>query len=213
MDKILQKKIIFSIALITTLLSVFLIYQTINQITKVKKSEYKIVELQKNIEEKNIDIKDLKEKVILLSTENKKNEENISNSDKDIIEEKEDENLMNTEAIALIKSFIGKEYNYSTDTYISRLDDIKTLMTKEAFESLHGQYKLEKPEVKITSTLKSVNVFESIDNKNTFIALAESSYETEGNTIDLGQDIYILRLEKQDDNYKITNASVPTSLE
>lgn len=213
MDKILQKKIIFSIALTTTLLSVFLIYKTINQITEVKKSEYKIVELQKNIEEKNIDIKDLKEKVILLSTENKKNEENISNSDKDIIEEKEDGNLMNTEAIALIKSFIGKEYNYSTDTYISRLDDIKTLMTKEAFESLHGQYKLEKPEVKITSTLKSVNVFESIDNKNTFIALAESSYETEGNTIDLGQDIYILRLEKQDDNYKITNASVPTSLE
>lgn len=213
MDKILQKKIIFSIALLTTFLSIFLIYKSINQSAEIKKNEIKVEELQKSIKEKDTDIEDLKEKVILVSTESTKTE-NEDTKDSEVVEPEEiTKSETNTEAIALVKTFIGKEYNYNTDTYISRLDDIKTLMTEEAYESLHGQYKLEKPEVDITSTLKSVNVFESLDDKNTFIALADSSYESDGNTIDLGQDVYILKVETKDGNTKITSANIPTSLE
>ena len=213
MDKILQKKIIFSIALLTTFLSIFLIYKSISQTAEIKSNEIKVEELQKDIKEKDTDIEDLKEKVILVSSENTTNETAIKDED-DVPESKEEiKSDTNTEAIALIKTFIGKEYNYNTDTYISRLDDIKTLMSEEAYESLHGQYKLEKPEVDITSTLKSVDVFESLDDKNTFIALADSSYESDGNTIDLGQDVFILKVETKDGSSKITSANIPTSLE
>lgn len=213
MDKILQKKIIFSIALITSLLSIFLIYKSISQTAEIKSNEIKVEELQKDIKEKDIDIKDLKEKVVLVSSEITTKE--TENKDENEVPEQEEEikQETNTEAIALIKTFIGKEYNYNTDTYISRLDDIKTLMSEEAYESLHGQYKLEIPEVDITSTLKSVDIFESLDHKNTFIALADSSYESDGNTIDLGQDVFILKVETKEGSSKITSANIPTSLE
>jgi len=213
MDKILQKKIIFSIALITSLLSIFLIYKSISQTAQIKSNEIKVEELQKDIKEKDIDIKELKEKVVLVSSEN--TTEETENKDENKVPEQEEEIKVetNTEAIALIKTFIGKEYNYNTDSYISRLDDIKTLMSEEAYENLHGQYKLEKPEVDITSTLKSVDIFESLDDKNTFIALADSSYESDGNTIDLGQDVFILKVETKDGSSKITSANIPTSLE
>lgn len=213
MDKILQKKIIFSIALITSLLSIFLIYKSISQTAEIKSNEIKVEELQKDIKEKDIDIKELKEKVVLVSSEN--TTEETENTDENKVPEQEEEIKVetNTEAIALIKTFIGKEYNYNTDSYISRLDDIKTLMSEEAYENLHGQYKLEKPEVDITSTLKSVDIFESLDDKNTFIALADSSYESDGNTIDLGQDVFILKVETKDGSSKITSANIPTSLE
>lgn len=213
MDKILQKKIIFSIALITSLLSIFLIYKSISQTAEIKSNEIKVEELQKDIKEKDIDIKELKEKVVLVSSEN--TTEETENKDENKVPEQEEEIKVetNTEAIALIKTFIGKEYNYNTDSYISRLDDIKTLMSEEAYENLHGQYKLEKPEVDITSTLKSVDIFESLDDKNTFIALADSSYESDGNTIDLGQDVFILKVETKDGSSKITSANIPTSLE
>lgn len=213
MDKILQKKIIFSIALITSLLSIFLIYKSISQTVEIKSNEIKVEELQKDIKEKDIDIKELKEKVVLVSSEN--TTEETENKDENKVPEQEEEIKVetNTEAIALIKTFIGKEYNYNTDSYISRLDDIKTLMSEEAYENLHGQYKLEKPEVDITSTLKSVDIFESLDDKNTFIALADSSYESDGNTIDLGQDVFILKVETKDGSSKITSANIPTSLE
>lgn len=213
MDKILQKKIIFSIALITSLLSIFLIYKSISQTAEIKSNEIKVEELQKDIKEKDMDIKELKEKVVLVSSEN--TTEETENKDENKVPEQEEEIKVetNTEAIALIKTFIGKEYNYNTDSYISRLDDIKTLMSEEAYENLHGQYKLEKPEVDITSTLKSVDIFESLDDKNTFIALADSSYESDGNTIDLGQDVFILKVETKDGSSKITSANIPTSLE
>lgn len=213
MDKILQKKIIFSIALITSLLSIFLIYKSISQTAEIKSNEIKVEELQKDIKEKDIDIKELKEKVVLVSSEN--TIEETENTDENKVPEQEEEIKVetNTEAIALIKTFIGKEYNYNTDSYISRLDDIKTLMSEEAYENLHGQYKLEKPEVDITSTLKSVDIFESLNDKNTFIALADSSYESDGNTIDLGQDVFILKVETKDGSSKITSANIPTSLE
>lgn len=213
MDKILQKKIIFSIALITSLLSIFLIYKSISKTAEIKSNEIKVEELQKDIKEKDIDIKELKEKVVLVSSEN--TTEETENKDENKVPEQEEEIKVetNTEAIALIKTFIGKEYNYNTDSYISRLDDIKTLMSEEAYENLHGQYKLEKPEVDITSTLKSVDIFESLDDKNTFIALADSSYESDGNTIDLGQDVFILKVETKDGSSKITSANIPTSLE
>lgn len=213
MDKILQKKIIFSIALITSLLSIFLIYKSISQTAEIKSNEIKVEELQKDIKEKDIDIKELKEKVVLVSSEN--TTEETENTDENKVPEQEEEIKVetNTEAIALIKTFIGKEYNYNTDSYISRLDDIKTLMSEEAYENLHGQYKLEKPEVDITSTLKSVDIFESLNDKNTFIALADSSYESDGNTIDLGQDVFILKVETKDGSSKITSANIPTSLE
>lgn len=213
MDKILQKKIIFSIALITSLLSIFLIYKSISQTAQIKSNEIKVEELQKDIKEKDIDIKELKEKVVLVSSEN--TTEETENKDENKVPEQEEEIKVetNTEAIALIKTFIGKEYNYNTDSYISRLDDIKTLMSEEAYENLHGQYKLEKPEVDITSTLKSVDIFESLNDKNTFIALADSSYESDGNTIDLGQDVFILKVETKDGSSKITSANIPTSLE
>lgn len=213
MDKILQKKIIFSIALITSLLSIFLIYKSISQTAEIKSNEIKVEELQKDIKEKDMDIKELKEKVVLVSSEN--TTEETENKDENKVPEQEEEIKVetNTEAIALIKTFIGKEYNYNTDSYISRLDDIKTLMSEEAYENLHGQYKLEKPEVDITSTLKSVDIFESLDDINTFIALADSSYESDGNTIDLGQDVFILKVETKDGSSKITSANIPTSLE
>lgn len=213
MDKILQKKIIFSIALLTTFLSIFLIYKSISQTAEIKSNEIKVEELQKDIKEKDTDIEDLKEKVVLVSSEN--TTEETENKDENKVPEQEEEIKVetNTEAIALIKTFIGKEYNYNTDSYISRLDDIKTLMSEEAYENLHGQYKLEKPEVDITSTLKSVDIFESLDDKNTFIALADSSYESDGNTIDLGQDVFILKVETKDGSSKITSANIPTSLE
>jgi len=213
MNKIVQKKIMFSIALLVALLSIFLLYKTLNQAVEIKNNEIKVEKLQASIKSKDTDIEELKEKVLLVATENKNTETEESSTNEVPEQEKEVENQTNTEEIALIKTFIGKEYNYNADSYITRLDDIKILMSEEAYENLHGQYKLEKPEVELTSTLKSVQVFESLDNKNTFIALADSSYETEGNTIDLGQDVYILKVESKDGSSIITNANVPTSLE
>jgi len=213
MDKIVRKKIMFSVAVLVALLSIFLLYKTINQAVEIKNNEFKVEELQESIKSKDTDIEELKEKIIVVTTENQDTETEENNSNEVPEQEQETKTQTNTEAIALIKTFIGKEYNYNTDSYITRLDDIKTLMSEEAYESLHGQYKLEKPEVEITSTLKSVQVFESLDNKNTFIALADSSYKTEGNTIDLGQDVYILKVKSKEGNSMITNANVPTSLE
>ncbi|OJF96179.1 hypothetical protein [Alkalibacterium sp. 20] len=213
MDKIVQMKIIFSIALLTTFLSVFLIYRSLNQTTEIRNNEVELERLHDYVQEKEIEITELREKVVLIATENTETSTEPIENNKEQKEITEGANETNTQAIALIKTFIEKEYNYNTDTYISRLEDIKTYMSQEAYESLHGQYKLDELEVDIKSTLKSIQIFESMDNKKSFIALAESSYETDGNTIDLGQDVFILNVESQDGNPLITSATIPTSIE
>lgn len=216
MDNLFKTKALFSIALLTTFLSVFLIYRSLNQTTEIRNTNVEVEVLQETMEEKDVEIADLRQKVISISTENT-NTDNESNEEDEQQEEQveviEVANGTNTEARALIKSFIEKEYNYDTDSYISRLEDIKTYMSEEAYESLHGQYKLEELEVEIESNLKSLQIFESIEDENTFIALAESSYDTDGNTIELGQDVLILKIESVDGNSLITSANIPTSLE
>lgn len=213
MDKLFKIKVIFSIALLTTFLSVFLIYRSLNQTTEIRNNEVELERLHEYAQKKDTEIIELREKVVLITTENTTTSTESSENNEKQEEITEVANETNAEAIALIKTFIEKEYNYTTDNYISRLEDIKTYMSEEAYESLHGQYKLDELEVDIKSTLKSVQIFESRDNENTFIALAESSYETEGNTMDLGQDVFILKVESQDGTSLITSANIPTSLE